>query len=68
MTATGYRSEDKAGRRGIEAVCRGCQTNGAGPCGKEIIMGSVSVKHVNTMQKKREGEGGGGRARLCRSL
>lgn len=45
----GWRSEDGAGRR---AVCRVCQTNGAAPCGKEIITGSVSVKHVSTMQKK----------------
>lgn len=56
MTAMGYSSEDKAGRKGIETVCRVCQTNGAGPCGKEIIIGSVSVKHVNTIQKR---EGGG---------
>lgn len=48
----GYSSEDKAGRKGIETVCRVCQTNGAGPCGKEIIIGSVSVKHVNTIQKR----------------
>lgn len=60
MTAMGYSSEDKAGRKGIETVCRVCQTNGAGPCGKEIIMGSVSVKHVNTIQK-REGRWGGRR-------
>ena len=62
MTAMGYSSEDKAGRKGIETVCRVCQTNGAGPCGKEIIIGSVSVKHVNTMQKRRResrGRGGG---------
>ena len=56
----GYSSEDKAGRKGIETVCRVCQTNGAGPCGKEIIMGSVSVKHVNTIQKRKGGGGGGG--------
>lgn len=52
MMAKGYSSEDKAGRKGLRTVCRVCQTNGAGPCGKEIIMGSVSVKHVNTIQKK----------------
>lgn len=51
----GYSSEDKAGRKGIETVCRVCQTNGAGPCGKEIIIGSVSVKHVNTIQKRKGG-------------
>ena len=56
MTAMGYSSEDKPGRKGIETVCRVCQTNGAGPCGKEIIIGSVSVKHANTIQR---GEGGG---------
>ena len=62
MTAMGYSSEDKAGRKGIETVCRVCQTNGAGPCGKEIIMGSVSVKHANTIQKRKGGgEGGGAR-------
>ncbi len=62
MTAMGYSSEDKAGRKGIETVCRVCQTNGAGPCGKEIIMGSVSVKHVNTIQKRKGGgEAGGAR-------
>lgn len=55
----GYSSEDKAGRKGIETVCRVCQTNGAGPCGKEIIIGSVSVKHGNTIQKRK----GGGEAR-----
>ena len=53
----GYSSEDKAGRKGIETVCRVCQTNGAGPCGEEIIIGSVSVKHGNTIQKRK---GGGG--------
>lgn len=56
----GYSSKDKAGRKGIETVCRVCQTNGAGPCGKEIIMGSVSVKHVNTIQKRKGGRKGGG--------
>ncbi|TNN83771.1 hypothetical protein EYF80_005947 [Liparis tanakae] len=56
-TAKGYSGEDKAGRKGLGTVCRVCQTNGAGPCGKEIIMGSVSVKHVNTIQK-REGRWG----------
>lgn len=55
----GYSSGDKAGRKGIETVCRVCQTNGAGPCGKEIIIGSVSVKHSNTIQKRK----GGGEAR-----
>lgn len=55
MTAMGYRSEDKAERKRIETVCRVCKTNGAGPCGKEIIMGSVSVKHVNTIQKRKGG-------------
>lgn len=59
MTAMGYGGEDKAGRKGIETVCRVCKTNGAGPCGKEIIMGSVSVKHVNTIQKRK----GGGKRR-----
>lgn len=61
--AMGYSSEDKAGRKGIETVCRVCQTNGAGPCGKEIIIGSVSVKHGNTIQKRKgggEARGGGG--------
>lgn len=57
MTALGYSGEDKAGRKGIETVCRVCQTNGAGPCGKEIIIGSVSVKHVNTIQKRGREEG-----------
>lgn len=60
----GYSSEDKAGRKGIETVCRVCQTNGAGPCGKEIIKGSVSVKHGSTIQKRKgggEARGGGGR-------
>lgn len=57
MTALGYSGEDKAGRKGIETVCRVCQTNGAGPCGKEIIIGSVSVKHVNTIQKRGGEEG-----------
>lgn len=52
MTALGYSGEDKEGRKGIETVCRVCQTNGPGPCGKEIIIGSVSVKHVNTIQKR----------------
>lgn len=51
-----YGGGDEAGREGIETVCRLCQTNGAGPCGKEIIMGSVSVKHGHTIQKKRGGE------------
>ena len=51
----GYSGEDKAGRKGIGTVCRVCQTNGAGPCGEEIIMGSVSVKHVNTIQKRGKG-------------
>lgn len=60
MTAMGYSSEDKAWRKGIETVCRVCQTNGAGPCGKEIIMGSVSVKHVNTIQKRKGGGVWGG--------
>lgn len=60
MTAMGYSGEDKAGRKGIETVCRVCQTNGAGPCGKEIIMGSVSVKHVNTIQKRKGGGEAGG--------
>lgn len=63
MMAMGYSSEDKAGRKGIETVCRVCQTNGAGPCGKEIIIGSVSVKHGNTIQKRKgggEARGGGG--------
>lgn len=55
----GYSGEDKAGRKGIETVCRVCQTNGAGPCGKEIIKGSVSVKHGSTIQKRK----GGGEAR-----
>lgn len=53
MAALGYGGGDEAGREGIETVCRLCQTNGAGPCGKEIIMGSVSVKHGHTIQKKR---------------
>lgn len=53
----GCSSEDKAGREGIETVCRVCQTNGAGPCGKEIIMGSVSVKHL-TQYKKGKGRWG----------
>lgn len=56
----GYSSQDKAGKKGIETVCRVCQTNGAGPCGKEIIIGSVSVKHVNTIQKREGGKGGRG--------
>lgn len=59
----GYSSEDKAGRKGIETVCRVCQTNGAGPCGKEIIIGSVSVKHANTIQKRKGGGGGAGGVR-----
>lgn len=50
----GYSGEDKADREGIGTVCRVCQTNGAGPHGKEIIMGSVSVKHVKTKKKERE--------------
>lgn len=60
MTVMGYSSEDKAAKKRIETVCRVCQTNGAGPCGKEIIMGSVSVKHVNTIQKRKGGREGGG--------
>lgn len=56
----GDSGEDKAGRKGIESVCRVCQTNGAGPCGKEIIMGSVSVKHGNTIQKRKGRWGGTG--------
>lgn len=68
MTAMGYSSEDKAGRKGIGTVCRVCQTNGAGPCGKEIIIGSVSVKHVNTIQKRKGGgevERQGGPGHCC---
>lgn len=45
----------RPGGEGIETVCRLRQTNGAGPCGKEIIMGSVSVKHGLTIQKKKGG-------------
>lgn len=56
----GCSSEDKADRKGIETVCRVCQTNGAGPYGKEIIMGSVSVKHVKTIQKRQGGGDAGG--------
>lgn len=51
--------ETRLGEKGIGSVCRVCQTNGAGPCGKEIIIGSVSVKHCNTMQKKGKRGGGG---------
>lgn len=65
MTAIGYSSQDKAGRKGIETVCRVCQTNGTGPCGKEIIIGSVSVKHANTIPKR---DGVGGPRRRCHSL
>lgn len=57
----------RQGEKGIETVCRVCQTNGAGPYGKEIIMGSVSVKHASTIQKRGmgrwEGTGGGMGAR-----
>ena len=41
---------------GAETVCRVCQTNGAGPCGTGITMGSVSVKRANTISARREGE------------
>lgn len=54
-TTMGYSSGDMAAGERIETVCRVWQTNGAAPCGKEIIMGSVSVKHVNTIQKGRRG-------------
>lgn len=53
MVTLGRGGQDESGREGIETVCRLCQTNGAGPCGKEIIMGSVSVKQGHTIRKKK---------------
>lgn len=64
MTLIGYSGGDEAGREGIETVCRVCQTNGASPSGEEIIMGSVSVKRVNTIQRR----GGGPEAVLLLPL
>lgn len=60
MMLMGYSGEDKADREGIGTVCRVCQTNGAGPHGKEIIMGSVSVRHVKTKKKRKGGGDAGG--------